>query len=82
MIITKNNKKFKIKIIKDGDPSNPNNENIESKKDFTKLIELYIQSLDNFELQALEIAKRMLKSSFDIEKSIGFLEFLKSNNLN
>lgn len=82
MIITKNNKKFKIKIIEDGDQSNQNNETIESKKDFTKLIELYIESLDNFELQALEIAKRMLRSSFDIEKSIGFLEFIKSNNLN
>ena len=42
------------------------------------LINEYIKSLNTMELEALKIAKNQLQSSFDIEKSIGFLEFLKS----
>ena len=40
----------------------------------------YIKSLNNIELVALEIAKRKLESSFDLKKSIGYLEFLKKIN--
>tara|TARA_B100000287_G_scaffold293139_1_gene276495 strand:- start:425 stop:604 length:180 start_codon:yes stop_codon:yes gene_type:complete len=45
-----------------------------------ELITNYINSLSPIELKALEIAKQQLQSSFDIEKTIGFLEFLKSKN--
>jgi hypothetical protein len=54
--------------------SNNNN----SSNNNNELIANYINSLNTIELKALEIAKQQLQSSFDIEKSIGFLEFLKS----
>ena len=41
----------------------------------------YIDGLDSVELTILELAKTQLESSFDIEKSIGFLEFLRKNNI-
>jgi len=41
----------------------------------------YLNSLSEIECKALEIAKMQLESSFCIEKSIGFLEFLKKHNL-
>ena len=44
------------------------------------LINEYINSLNDFEIQAMNIAKKMLESSFDIEKSIGFLDFKKNKN--
>lgn len=40
----------------------------------------YIETLTNIEKKALEIAINNLESSFDIEKSIGFLEFMKKIN--
>ena len=43
-------------------------------------IKQYIASLDKMEKKALNIAKTQLESSFEIEKSIGFLEFLKKIN--
>ena len=43
----------------------------------TKLVKKKLKIINEFELQAMDIAKRMLESSFDIEKSIGFLEFKK-----
>lgn len=43
-----------------------------------ELVNNYINSLNAIELKALEIAKQQLQSSFDIEKSIGYLMFLKS----
>jgi len=48
--------------------------------DNNNLIEKYINSLNKLEKKALIIAKKNLESSFCIEKSIGFLEFLKANN--
>tara|TARA_B100000424_G_scaffold230641_1_gene192572 strand:+ start:4477 stop:4665 length:189 start_codon:yes stop_codon:yes gene_type:complete len=44
----------------------------------TNLEEQYIQSLNSKELIAIKIAKDQLKSSFDIQKSIGFLHYVKS----
>lgn len=44
------------------------------------LIEEYKNSLNEQERKALEIAQKNLESSFCIEKSIGFLEFLKTRN--
>lgn len=41
------------------------------------LIEKYKDSLNELELKALTIAEKNLESSFCIEKSIGFLEFVK-----
>ena len=41
----------------------------------------YISSLDAVELEILELARVQLESSFDIEKSIGFLNYLKINNI-
>ena len=41
----------------------------------------YIDGMDSVELAILELAKTQLESSFDIEKSIGFLEFLSKNNV-
>lgn len=74
--------KKKFKIIE----HNNNDENItetitEIEETNKKLINEYIESLDEFELQAMNIAKRILESSFDLEKSIGFLNFKKSKNL-
>ena len=41
-------------------------------------IEEYVKSLTHTELEILELAKNHLESSFDIEKSIGYLEFIKN----
>jgi hypothetical protein len=46
-----------------------------------KLIEKYLDSLNEQEVLILNLAKRHLKTSFDIEKSIGFIEWLKKQNL-
>ena len=50
-----------------------NNDDIES------LITNYINSLTTIERLVLEMAKRHLESSFCIEKSIGFIEWMKLN---
>ena len=41
----------------------------------TTIIEKYIDSLSNLEKKALKIAQQQLETSFDIEKSIGFIKF-------
>ena len=41
----------------------------------------YISCMDAIELEILELARQQLESSFDIEKSIGFLNYLKINNI-
>jgi hypothetical protein len=40
-------------------------------------IDKYLQSLNDIEKIAIKIAKEDLGSSFDIEKSIGFLNWIK-----
>jgi hypothetical protein len=45
----------------------------------SKLINEYINQLSGTEKKALEIAKRNLESSFDIEKSLGFIDWMKKN---
>jgi hypothetical protein len=42
------------------------------------LVQRYIEQLCDTEKQALKIAHQQLETSFDIEKSIGFLEWNKS----
>jgi hypothetical protein len=44
-------------------------------------MEKYIAQLTKKELVAMAIAKRMLGSSFNLEKSIGYLVFKKHNPL-
>jgi hypothetical protein len=46
-----------------------------------KMIDLYIQSLNEKELKAYLIAKSHLGSTFAAEKSVGFLKW-KQNNSN
>ena len=47
-----------------------------------ELEEQYINSLDDKEQVALEIAIKVLESSFDLIKSIGFIKWLKKNHYN
>jgi len=49
-------------------------------KPLEELVNLYIENLNVYERVAYEIAKKNLESSFDIEKSIGFLDFVQENN--
>lgn len=43
----------------------------------TNLVEDYVAQLNEDELKTLSIAREHLGTSFDIEKSIGFLEWYK-----
>ena len=47
--------------------------------DNEKLIQQYIDSLNEIEKLALDIAKRELKSSFIIEKTIGYKEYVSKH---
>ena len=44
-------------------------------------IKQYEDSMDEANIIAYNIAKTQLESSFDIEKSIGFLKFIQENNI-
>jgi|TARA_Y100000591_G_C21762651_1_gene660961 hypothetical protein len=44
------------------------------------LSELYLNSLNDIQRKALDIAIKSLESSFDLEKTIGYLNFIKSLN--
>lgn len=46
-----------------------------------KLIKEYIDQLTGDEKIVLDIAKKQLQSSFSIEKSIGFLSWIKNKDL-
>ena len=50
-------------------------------KSTTKLsdVEKYKKSLDDDSRKAMEIAERLLETSFDIEKSIGYKNWLQDN---
>jgi hypothetical protein len=41
------------------------------------MLEAYLKSLTDKERVAMEVAKRILGSSFNLERSIGYLEFKK-----
>lgn len=43
-----------------------------------KLIEDYINSLNELDKKALDISKQHLQTSFDITKSVGFVKWMKS----
>ena len=49
--------------------------------DSQKIINRYIASLNEMEKIAYQIAKEDLGSSFDITKSIGFLNWLEKNKV-
>ena len=46
-----------------------------------EIINEYINSLNELQKVALQIAKEDLGSSFNIEKSIGFLNWIKKNKV-
>ena len=76
-----NNKKTKLKfkIIEEND-ENFKDEKLKKNKENEELLNEYLNSLDPMEITAMDIAKISLGSSFDIEKSIGFLDFKKTKN--
>jgi len=49
-------------------------------KTLDELLNLYIENMTCYERVAYEIAKQDLESSYDMEKSIGFIDFVKNNN--
>ena len=51
---------------------------ISSEKKKESLIKDYLKNMSKEEKQAYDIAKSHLESSFDIDKSIGFLNYLKT----
>jgi len=58
------------------DPQN----NTKCEKPLDELLNLYIENFNVYERVEYEIAKNNLESSYDMEESIGFIEFLKKNN--
>jgi hypothetical protein len=42
-----------------------------------ELIKKYLSSLSSDQLKIIEIAKKELGTSYDVKKSIGFLNFIK-----
>ena len=60
------------------DKTNTNN-NMEYKDEITELMMRYIESMNDKERVAYEIAKDHLQSSFDLVKSIGYKKFAEKN---
>tara|TARA_A100001011_G_scaffold357319_2_gene402078 strand:- start:3668 stop:3871 length:204 start_codon:yes stop_codon:yes gene_type:complete len=60
--------------------NNTSSDNQQFKKSLDELLNLYIESMNDYERIAYEIAKKKLESSYDMEKSIGFLKFIKKHN--
>jgi hypothetical protein len=58
-----------------------NSENQKQNIDIEHKIKLYLEQMSDDEKIVLEIAKQQLKSSFNLKKSIGFIEFCQNNNL-
>jgi len=46
-----------------------------------EIIDKYLETLNEIEKIALQIAKEDLGTSFNIEKSIGFLNWIKKNKV-
>jgi len=47
-----------------------------------ELLEKYMQTMTPKEYKGYQIAKSHLKESFQLEKSVGFLQWVKQNNSN
>ena len=58
----------------------PSKTDASNKTDKQKLLDAYIASLSPLAKKGLEIAQDHLETSFSLEKSIGFMEFVKSQN--
>jgi hypothetical protein len=70
--------KKKFKILEDEIENDEKIKKEELQKNLQQeLLNKYVEQLDSTELEAIEIAKRILQSSFCLEKSIGYLEFQK-----
>ena len=54
--------------------------NAKCEKPLDELLDLYIEQFNVYEKVAYEIAKNNLESSYDMEKSIVFIEFLNEHN--
>ena len=65
--------------ISDNISDNIENQNNISDKKLNNNLENYISQLTSIEKIVLEIAKKQLESSFDIEKTIGFIEWMENN---
>ncbi len=46
-----------------------------------ELVEEYISTLSQLEIQVMDIAKKDLETSFDIRKSIGFISWIKKKEI-
>ena len=64
--------------IKEDQKNKKDQKNEKDEKDKEK--QKYIESLSQQEKKALEIAKKQLESSFCLEKSIGYLNYLQKKN--
>lgn len=51
--------------------------NQEPKTKLSPLEQVYVDQMGPFDRVVLEVAKRQLGMSFDMKRSIGFLEFIK-----
>jgi hypothetical protein len=60
--------------------SNPESFNNNDEINKNKMVDLYIQSLNEKELKAYLIAKSHLGSTFAPEKSVGFLKWKQNNS--
>lgn len=73
-----------INPFKETTPTNHKMSETESHSHSQSILEQYIQeyieSLDETEKLVLEIAKEHLESSFCIERSVGFVKWLKDNS--
>lgn len=49
--------------------------------DIQTALDNYVKTLNTIELLSLDVAKQQLESSFELHKSIGFLKYLKENNI-
>ena len=59
--------------------SDPYKMNKDTEMNKNKMIDLYIQSLNEKDLKAYLIAKSHLGSTFAVEKSVGFLKWKQNN---
>lgn len=64
------------------DKKNPDtsgkNDKDDKNENLQALLDAYVASLSPLAKKGLEIARSHLESSFSLEKSIGFMEFVKS----
>jgi len=57
------------------------NQEVIDRRILEELIQQYVSTLSEKELQAYHIAKKLLGMSFQMEKSNGYLQWKKNNNI-